>query len=552
MPCQCSSMPQRHRKKVQHKSLNEFKFRALFLRVCAPPMSSAEVGDALQARYQCLSISGKEGGAATAVHRCALNELSAAALLQTELTAATVKAQPFVKEAHRSCCEVMKEQHEETAHYDFMTSCSAAAVTTAGTAFLAPCCGTALTATELLQKLPFLATARTPLPVPSRHSPVQQQQRGTSPQSTQQAQPSRDVRLQPAPQPAAAGVYSTIPAVQQPVINGFAQSNLTQQQQQQQQLQLQHAQQQFQAQAQKQTQQHLQQQQFMQQQQQYQQQQRTAAVGYGAAQPHSNNNSCNVVNPYAPQNRQTAPAAGWSRRSDNSAAAVTSNSSKSQTSGFHFASEHSRDDDYRHTNLSSSNNNNNNNNNTNNSDYRHDSVISSSRAGAGDFTGSAYNGINGSNGTVLPNPAGLRKRKFEVPRMNGDGSTNNTSNTNNSSSNSSNSSSGGAASRGQANSYGQSNGQNNGSGNGSNGSSEELPSELQHCDADMVEKITKEIMQTGDPVTFSDIAGLEGAKKLVVELVCWPMQRPELFTGMRNLAKGLLLFGPPGTGKTLM
>jgi fidgetin-like protein 1 len=56
----------------------------------------------------------------------------------------------------------------------------------------------------------------------------------------------------------------------------------------------------------------------------------------------------------------------------------------------------------------------------------------------------------------------------------------------------------------------------------------------------------------GDPVTFSDIAGLEGAKKLVVELVCWPMQRPELFTGMRNLAKGLLLFGPPGTGKTLM
>jgi hypothetical protein len=511
-------------------------------------MSSAEVADALQARYQRLSISGGEGGAATAVHRRALIELSAAAVLQVELTAAAGKAQSNIKEAHRSCCEVMKEQHEETAHYGFMTSCSAAAVTTTGTAFTAPCCGTALTATELLQKLPFLATARKPLPVPSRQSPVQQlqqqQQRGSSPQRTQQAQPSRDVRLQPAPQPAAAGLYSTIPAVQQPVSNGFTQSNLTQQQQQQ------HAQQQFQIQAQKQTQQHLQQQQqqqqFMQQQQYQQQQQRTAAAGYGAAQPHSNNSS-NVVNPYASQNRQTAPAAGWSRRSDNSAAAAaTGNSSKSQTSGFHFASEHSRDDDYRHTN-------NNNNNSSNNNDYRHDSVISSSsRAGAGDFTGSAYNGINGSNGTVLPNPAGLRKRKFEVPRMNGDGSTNNTSNTNNSSSNSSNSSSGGAASRGQANSNGQSNGQNNGSGNGSKGSSEELPPELQHCDADMVEKITKEIMQTGDPVTFSDIAGLEGAKKLVVELVCWPMQRPELFTGMRNLAKGLLLFGPPGTGKTLM
>ena len=29
-----------------------------------------------------------------------------------------------------------------------------------------------------------------------------------------------------------------------------------------------------------------------------------------------------------------------------------------------------------------------------------------------------------------------------------------------------------------------------------------LPPELQHCDAEMVEKITKEILQTGDPVTF--------------------------------------------------
>ncbi|KAG5178175.1 P-loop containing nucleoside triphosphate hydrolase protein [Tribonema minus] len=68
----------------------------------------------------------------------------------------------------------------------------------------------------------------------------------------------------------------------------------------------------------------------------------------------------------------------------------------------------------------------------------------------------------------------------------------------------------------------------------------------------MIERITKEIMQIGDPVTFEDIAGLEGAKRLVVELVCWPMQRPEIFTGLRSLPKGLLLFGPPGTGKTLI
>jgi len=59
-------------------------------------------------------------------------------------------------------------------------------------------------------------------------------------------------------------------------------------------------------------------------------------------------------------------------------------------------------------------------------------------------------------------------------------------------------------------------------------------------------------MDKGADVTFDDIAGLDAAKQCVKELVCWPMTRPELFTGLRSLPKGLLLFGPPGTGKTLI
>ncbi|CAI5716823.1 unnamed protein product [Peronospora effusa] len=75
---------------------------------------------------------------------------------------------------------------------------------------------------------------------------------------------------------------------------------------------------------------------------------------------------------------------------------------------------------------------------------------------------------------------------------------------------------------------------------------------LKSCDPELIEKIEMEIVDNGDPITFDDIAGLQFAKKCVNELVIWPMQRPDIFTGLRSLPKGLLLFGPPGTGKTLI
>ena len=75
---------------------------------------------------------------------------------------------------------------------------------------------------------------------------------------------------------------------------------------------------------------------------------------------------------------------------------------------------------------------------------------------------------------------------------------------------------------------------------------EELPEELQHLEKDLVQKIKNEILDNGEAVTFDDIAGLCGAKKIISEVVCWPMKRPELFHGLRRVSNGLLLYGPPG------
>ena len=81
---------------------------------------------------------------------------------------------------------------------------------------------------------------------------------------------------------------------------------------------------------------------------------------------------------------------------------------------------------------------------------------------------------------------------------------------------------------------------------------DDLPEALKGLDKELIEKIENEILDSGDIVTFDDIAGLDHAKATVQELVCWPMKRPDLFTGLRRGPNGLLLYGPPGTGKTLI
>jgi hypothetical protein len=71
-------------------------------------------------------------------------------------------------------------------------------------------------------------------------------------------------------------------------------------------------------------------------------------------------------------------------------------------------------------------------------------------------------------------------------------------------------------------------------------------------DENAAKQIFNEIVVKGDEVHWDDVAGLEVAKKALKEAVVYPFLRPDLFMGLREPARGMLLFGPPGTGKTML
>lgn len=65
-------------------------------------------------------------------------------------------------------------------------------------------------------------------------------------------------------------------------------------------------------------------------------------------------------------------------------------------------------------------------------------------------------------------------------------------------------------------------------------------------------QILNDIVVRGDEVYWDDIVGLEAAKNSLKEAVVYPFLRPDLFRGLREPTRGMLLFGPPGTGKTML
>ncbi|KAI9787702.1 MAG: hypothetical protein M1839_000233 [Geoglossum umbratile] len=71
-------------------------------------------------------------------------------------------------------------------------------------------------------------------------------------------------------------------------------------------------------------------------------------------------------------------------------------------------------------------------------------------------------------------------------------------------------------------------------------------------DETAAKQIFNEIVVKGDEVHWNDVAGLEAAKLALKEAVVYPFLRPDLFMGLREPARGMLLFGPPGTGKTML
>jgi SpoVK/Ycf46/Vps4 family AAA+-type ATPase len=67
-----------------------------------------------------------------------------------------------------------------------------------------------------------------------------------------------------------------------------------------------------------------------------------------------------------------------------------------------------------------------------------------------------------------------------------------------------------------------------------------------------VKEIEENMLDTGNKVSFNDIAGLDHVKQVLNEAIIYPALRPDIYKGIRAPPKGILFYGPPGNGKTML